>query len=316
MTNIPQNQILSLCQQTETEIVLVAPFMKETVVNTLFKKIPLTVKIRGVTRWRPEEIAGGISDLEVFDLFSARKNAELFIQPLLHAKYFRFDANCLVGSANLTQRALGWYMPPNLELLVLLSSDRIDLVEFEKHIFITSVKATVGLKEEISKEADKLKGAEIRYVFEEDVLKETDMNIANNIWLPLCSSPEYLFRIYREQNLDDFINTTLRNGQEDIQVLISSSGLSQYLFQATIASSLQQSFIGQLIYENANESISMDRGTKLISKHIPEHQLVYTPKDHWKVLKKWFLYFLPQIYREPRGSSDLQKGREIGSYSG
>ena len=71
-----------------------------------------------VTRWRPAEIAAGLSDLEVFDIANERPRTEVRLSHSLHAKLYVADDRCLVGSANLTAAALGWRQDSNLEILI------------------------------------------------------------------------------------------------------------------------------------------------------------------------------------------------------
>src|SRR5690606_18682307 len=53
-------------------------------------------------------------------------------QPTLHAKYYRADERVFIGSANLTDAALGWSSSPNLEILEELQADQPRLREFER----------------------------------------------------------------------------------------------------------------------------------------------------------------------------------------
>src|SRR3546814_15701150 len=84
----------------------------------LLGAIPDDIAVTCVTRWRPDEIAAGVSDLEVFDLIRARASGTLLLQPHLHAKLYRTGDRRLLGSANISGRALGWHEPANLEILL------------------------------------------------------------------------------------------------------------------------------------------------------------------------------------------------------
>src|SRR5688572_5725315 len=120
-----------LCAEARHEILLAAPFTKKDVVARLLEKVPLSVSVRCVTRWRPEEILAGVSDIEVWPLLRDRHLASMWLRTDLHAKYYRVDERCLVGSANLTSMALGWTPHPNLELLVPLEAGDAALRGFE-----------------------------------------------------------------------------------------------------------------------------------------------------------------------------------------
>src|SRR4051812_46006665 len=105
----------ALCSNARDELVLVAPFIKQAVLMRLLDATASSVAVRVVTRWSPQEIKSGVSDLEVWDVINARSGAVLLLRADLHAKYYRADMSCLVGSANLTHAALGLATVPNLE---------------------------------------------------------------------------------------------------------------------------------------------------------------------------------------------------------
>ena len=141
--NQPGSQLEALCSQAHREILLVAPFIK---VNTLAGySIPSvnSVKVQCVTRWRPDEIAIGVSDLDVWLLIKERRDSSLWLRSDLHAKYYRGDDEVLVGSANLTDAALGWSHHPNLELLIASTK----LGDFEQQLFKGSVPVDDSLYE-------------------------------------------------------------------------------------------------------------------------------------------------------------------------
>lgn len=139
------DQLRALCEAARGEIVLAAPFIKAATLSKLITAIQPGVKLRCITRWRPEEIAAGVSDLEVWPLLRDREHCTLLLRPDLHAKYYRIDDSCLVGSANLTATALGWAREPNLELLVALSADVPSLVAFEAAMLSGCVAVTDDL---------------------------------------------------------------------------------------------------------------------------------------------------------------------------
>lgn len=101
-------ELSNLCAEANKEVLLAAPFIKVSVLEKLMNKISPDVSLRCITRWFPEEIVAGVSDLEVWSLIQQRSNSSLWLRPDLHAKYYRADQRCLVGSANLTGKALGW----------------------------------------------------------------------------------------------------------------------------------------------------------------------------------------------------------------
>src|SRR3546814_20286660 len=81
--------LLALLSSATEPVFLIAPFIKQDAMARLLGAIPDDIAVTCVTRWRPDEIAAGVSDLEVFDLIRARASGTLLLQPHLHAKLNR-----------------------------------------------------------------------------------------------------------------------------------------------------------------------------------------------------------------------------------
>lgn len=150
MSAIWGTELSDLCADANQEVLLVAPFIKVSVMERLSNKISPGVSLKCITRWFPEEIVAGVSDLEVWNLIQNRANSSLWLRPDLHAKYYRADDRCLVGSANLTNKALGWSNCPNLELLVTLSADEPTVKTFETELLKACIPVTEDLFEQMS----------------------------------------------------------------------------------------------------------------------------------------------------------------------
>ena len=98
---LPGHELLNLCRSSERELILVAPFVKRGVVERVLEVTSDKIALTLVTRWRPEEIAAGVSDLEVFELLEQSDTSKLRLHQQIHGKYYRSDDNALIGSANL-----------------------------------------------------------------------------------------------------------------------------------------------------------------------------------------------------------------------
>ena len=120
-------RLKALLAGAKQRVLLCAPFIKAKVLRTLLGVVAKGVDVRIVTRWRAEEVATGVSDLEVFEVAGERLRTELLLLDDLHAKLYVADDKCLLGSANLTASALGWAEPGNIELLVPVSATDTDV---------------------------------------------------------------------------------------------------------------------------------------------------------------------------------------------
>ena len=51
--------------KAQREVVLVAPFIKEELLNKLLRSLDPSIKLSVVTRWQIEEILSGVNDIEL-----------------------------------------------------------------------------------------------------------------------------------------------------------------------------------------------------------------------------------------------------------
>ncbi len=313
----PGEELLNLCAQAKEGVVLVSPFVKSAALQRVLEVIPEeNTTITCVARWRPEEIAAGACDVEIFDVIRQRPRARLFIHPLLHAKFFRVDDRCLLGSANLTKRALGWMMPANLELLFEVPAETYVLRRFEQVLFSTAFEASEALRNEMESAAKDLQseGLTTRVLSEEGIPGE-EVAFPASGWLPLCTMPELLYTIYSGKDSEDIVQWTFDSGQRDLEMLRIPSRLSRAAFHKYVAASIQQAPFIQHVYEvAARDPITPQEGENLIRSEVDEQDLYYSPEQHWDTVRKWLLFFLPRVYRQPYGSNDLQRGAEIGEW--
>ena len=129
------DELIDLLSGARSEATIVAPFMKAAVVKRLMQYLAPGVVLSCITRWHPHEIKYGVSDLEVWDVLQAHQPSSLSLIPTLHAKYYRADDRYAIGSANLTNAALGWSARPNVELLI---SGEVDHVLRDWEAFLLS----------------------------------------------------------------------------------------------------------------------------------------------------------------------------------
>ena len=104
------------------DVVLIAPYMKEPTLQALIEHLDRDATLTCVTRWRPVDIEVGVSDIACRQSVLSRGGA-FRLHPSLHAKYYRFDNEVFVGSANVTAPAFGWAVHPNVEILCQPGSD-------------------------------------------------------------------------------------------------------------------------------------------------------------------------------------------------
>ena len=229
--------VLDLIRSAEARVTVVAPYIKAHALRSLIGVVPKTVtEFICVTRWLPEDIASGVCDIEIFEEIANHPGGELRVHPHLHAKFYSNTKRCLVGSANLTGRGLGWRTPANVELLVELDRDFPGLSGWELQLLESSFVATVELRDQIHAEAQRLK----------ELLPpnlSSEMKGSGDpyrLWMPTCTVPERLWVIYQGEGVESTVTSAYEAGQNDLLTLSPPRGLNQKLFEAYVASTLRQ----------------------------------------------------------------------------
>ena len=100
MTTLPWDALRERCTGA-TEAVIVAPYIKVGPLTTVLDQLRMGASVECFTRWTPLDIQMGVSDLECRTVVVDRGGA-FRLHNRLHAKYYRFDNQVLIGSANMT----------------------------------------------------------------------------------------------------------------------------------------------------------------------------------------------------------------------
>ncbi len=296
----PGTQLEELCSQARNEVVLVAPFIKVTALARLLLKIPARVKLDCVTRWRPEEILAGVSDLEVWTVLEERPYATLWLRPDLHAKFYRADNDCLVGSANITSTALGWVNQINLELLVPMPAVNTQLVDFEKGLFAGSVQVNRSTFEQMQQTVQTLKEYYLE-VRPSEILPESNLEdssqqmISCDAWVPTLRNPEDLYLAYCGRS-EELSTISRQAALQDLKSLPLTSNLSKSSFQVYVGSLLLQKPIIHRLDLLLEIPQRFGAVTDFLSS-LPCHQIPGFDADRaWQTLMRWLRYFLPNRY--------------------
>lgn len=305
-------RLLDLCRSASQSVLIAAPFVKDHVLARLCDVLsPTVTSFTCITRWFPEEVAAGVSDLEIFDRLAARPRSRLLLHPYLHAKLYRADRRCLIGSANLTGRALGWALPPNIELLVELDAETSELVALETHLISAAVPVTAATRDAVRAAAEKLR-TENRVPRFSSV--EADSSAPSpQIWLPICATPDRLWNVYANHEPWQLVSSAATAAAADLKALGLPAGLLRPTFNHYIAAALKQMPLVMDIDRRAAAGITDEEAIALITKTVGSDNLTYPAADTWEVLKKWLAYFFPGTYRRSAQGEVFVRGRQINS---
>ena len=292
---------------------LVAPFMKVPVLADVLAHAR-TVPVTCITRWQPEEVAAGVSDLDVFDLLAERPDTALLLWPPLHAKYFRGDRRCLVGSANLTGRALGWVSPANIELLIEAPSTHPRLSAFEERALAEAKPATAELRALVEEAAAAIRlerdwAAPASTPSEDESQTATDRRpLADSarLWTPSLRQPPDLYLAYSGR-LDELTAASREAALRDLAALDPPGGLLAPSFAAVVAASMLQMPLIARIDEFTATPQRFGAVRDLIAGEVG-----LSPREAnvaWQTTMRWLMHFLPDRYRREVPSHSEVFGR-------
>lgn len=293
-------QLIKLCAQSSTEVVLCAPFMKVDALSRVVESIPSQVVLRCITRWRPDEIVIGVSDLDVWPLLKERGNSSLWLCANLHAKYYRSDDHCLVGSANITAAALGWATQPNLELLAALSLDDPAVAGFEPHVFAVSAEVDDSVYEQMIEIVEAV-SVQIRQVAcQPEPIGTLDadqqcgsLSQPDPYWLPSLRNPEELFLAYAGRS-DRLSSASREAANNDLAALVVPAGLSREAFDAYVGALLLQ----QRTIREVDAFVVTPQRFGAVRDAIASmvERPGFDADRAWQTLMRWLRYFIPHRY--------------------
>ena len=302
------DEVLELLGSAERNALIVAPFIRSEALAKLLDAVPPKVDTTIVTRWRPLDLLAGASDLRVWDV-AATKPATLLLRNDLHAKLFAADDVCLVGSANVTNLALGWHAPANLELLVSVPRTKARIAEFEQALFAGCVLATEEQRDSLKSVVDEL-----------DSLAQQGASLANHNreplgvlpwnWFPRTRTPEDLYAVYSGDT--QFSREILRAMQADLHAVNPPATLDPERFDNWFATLISQTPLIAWIVSEIDHSGSVNETaleTKLSEMHIDTHE--HRARDVLETVRRWMTHFLPAHYETTADSLKLIRAKSL-----
>lgn len=300
------DEVTGFLAEAREDALIVAPFMRAHTLSRLLESVPRGTKTRIVTRWKPIDIVAGASDLGTFDLAEAR-SIPLYLRQDLHAKFFGADGLCLVGSANVTNSALGWHESPNLELLVPVSRSSAEVVNFERTLFSGVVLATSDQRDRIERLVAGLRDVT---KLERFVSRAEELSGLPATWLPRARNPDDLYAVYRG---DADVSRAIRDVMEgDLSRMGVIPGLDVDAFRNWVGVTIRQTpliswIVSRIESEGQiNEDVLGERLEELgidTSKH--------RPRDVLQTAQRWMNFFLPMQYETVQDTVKLIEAKEI-----
>ena len=277
------DRLLTICKDAINDVFLAAPFIKSDVIKRILGIIPDDVNLTVVVRFRPADIAARVTDFAIVDEVTKRPNTTLRAHPSLHAKIYRVDHRVLIGSANLTNSALGWCSTPNVETLVELQVNNDEISATEALIRQSSYELTPEIAEEIIKETPS----------QDHILDDIAEPALQPIWIPKCRRPDILWSVYLRGEAPDAKTSVVKAAQCDLDNLWIPPNLTQNSHNIIIKAVFQATpFYMALVQKLEGSGLSDDQGAKWLQDNFSGN-MPDTPRDTWETVKQWLKEFGP-----------------------
>ncbi len=281
-------------RKAQHRLLLAAPFIKRKALECLLAEVETSVALTVFTRWSVDEISAGVSDLSVFDLLHERGSSRLLLHPRLHAKVLLIDDQvAAIGSANVTDAALGFADQPNAEVMAVLQPVPNRLFLFLLHLERAAIQATEELRRKF--EAGVTAAAA---PWTPPVVDVTgDAARGPPAIFPCFRNPEQLYRGY--VSVVEFSDHETRAAiLDDLGVLALPDGLDEPTFRQRVGAALLavetvaafDQFVAQPRF--VGEMAEWLKGRGVLAEQSQEDR-----KRYLQTLVRWLRHFLPSRYR-------------------
>ncbi len=210
------------------KVAIAAPYMKAEVLQELLDLISDKADLECFTRWTPHDILVGATDTACRNLVTER-GGRFYLHNRLHAKYYRFDEQTLIGSANCTAPGLNYQQTGNLEILC--QPDQ----SFNKDEFELQLRSEA--KEVSDEELELWLACPVNEPTSNSILGEAVTNSLED-WKPLTRFPEYLWLVYANLVTEATDPTQVERARADLLVLRPPPQLSHDQFHRWIKTCL------------------------------------------------------------------------------
>ena len=220
-----------------------------------------------------------------YERTDSERGRRLLVHPNLHAKYYRADRRCLIGSANVTRRGLGWASPSNVELLVEISSEQTGIMDWETALLSSAIEATPELQTQIQLRADEIRSQRvIARPPEVDSIREEAQPTTR--WVPRCSMPDVLWEVYAGgESGQRLLEGTRVASNQDLEALGPPRGLSKALFEAYVTTIMKRMPLIVEIDDRAIHGLTDTGAHEFLTDYLGD-ELPYSPQETWGIINR------------------------------
>lgn len=294
--------------RAKNQLTLVAPFIKTNALERLLGGLSASVELTVITRWKADEIVAGVSDLSVLDFVRNRGNARLLLHTSVHAKVFLIEDAACIGSANVTDAALGFSTRPNAEAVTMIYPAPNSVFLFLARLERESIVATEELRRRFE-EATKV----VPPPWETPTVEMHGAPPrASNGPFPRFRNPERLYSAYlsvtgfsdsdiRASIFDDLVELNLTEGLDEPSFCRQ---VGAFLLATPLITDFDQFVLTPRYFGAMADWL---KGQGVLTNRGQEER-----KRYLQTLVRWLRYFLPGRYRLEEPNYSELFGRAAG----
>lgn len=284
------DRVLNLVASATSEVIVVSPFITKYAIARVVESCPEDVPVSVVGRFLPQDLAAKVSDLEAIEFLLDAPNVEIASHALLHGKLFRADRRCLVGSANVTCRALGWSRVSNVELLVECDYDPV-IEAFEREVRDNSERMTESRLRELR--------ARVSQLEESESLRDPDRDCQREgLWIPKCRTPRYIYDVYIGEDEWRMLASAKAAATEDLRDLGPfPKALDRVSFEGILRGVLLSHPLTTWAFEigEVTDELAV---RKIEELQVNDLESNIDSKFLWEIFQEWVQYFLADRIQE------------------
>jgi hypothetical protein len=176
------------CGRSASSLTIISPYITIRPAKAISRVLAFDTKLDIVTRFDHDLFSNGSSSLGALVYLAKRPNTNIYAVDRLHAKIYICGDKALIGSANFTDRGLGFSVYSNLELLSVVDSADVAVLNLLNQVNTSKIHISHAA---MNRMLDRLSSEKrhCRAIFRSRV----NSILSLDSWLPSCSL-RYLLR--------------------------------------------------------------------------------------------------------------------------
>lgn len=277
-------------------LLLISPFISSDALKRFLQCAEPDTNIKVVTRWRPEDLLSGVSDIAIYPCLQERR-IPLYINNDIHLKLYVFASNnAFSTSGNLTLRGFGYSERPNIEV-----GGFVQLTQEDWLRIYALIECSKQVDEDIYERCK-------RYIesypkVDKPPLPPLDPFGTPKAYtlstLPAMETPVKLVEFYVDPNRPGYSAEEMRRATHDIVTFAIPPGLSKTEFDQRLSDSFRRTpFVVEFIeLLKTEKSLRFGAVNDWIYQKCEDVPLPYRwdIKENTRIFYNWLAHYFPEI---------------------